>query len=283
MRVHHLNCGTMRPLGGRLLDGRPGLHRRAEMVCHCLLLETDDGLVLVETGVGTPASTRPNEWLGKAFRLLTNPVIEYAESAVEQVSGLGFAPEDVRHVVLTHLDLDHAGGLVDFPDAVVHVYETELRAMREPRDRSERLRYRRAQFAHRPMFRPYPADGELWFGFEAVRELDGLGPEILIVPLAGHTRGHAGVAVDTGDGWLLNAGDSYFFHGQLDADAPHCPPGLALFESLVQTERRSRLDNQERLRELVGGHGSEVTVFCAHDPVEFHRLAEAAGAPPVSG
>lgn len=115
--------------------------------------------------------------------------------------------------------------------------------------------------------------GEQWFGFDAVRELAGLGPEILLVPLAGHTRGHAGVAVDTGDGWLLNAGDSYFFHGELDAEAPHCPPGLAVFQSLMQAERRARLDNQRRLRELVAAHGSEITVFSAHDPVEFRALA----------
>ncbi|MBO0876996.1 MAG: MBL fold metallo-hydrolase [Pseudonocardia sp.] len=272
MRVHHLNCGTMRPLGGRLVDGRPGLRRRGEMVCHCLLLETSEGLVLVETGVGTPASTRPNEWLGMRFRLVSNPVGDMAESAVEQVVRLGFAPDDVRHIVLTHLDLDHAGGLVNFPDATVHVYEGELRAMRSPRNSVERLRYRQVQFAHGPRFRSYPVGGEPWFGFDAVRELAGLGPEILLVPLAGHTRGHAGVAVDTGDGWLLNAGDSYFFHGELDA-VPHCPPGLAMFESLMQAERRARLDNQRRLRELVAEHGREVTVFSAHDPVEFRGLA----------
>jgi glyoxylase-like metal-dependent hydrolase (beta-lactamase superfamily II) len=272
MRVHHLNCGTMRPPGGRLLDGRPGLLRRGEMVCHCLLLEMPTGLVLVETGVGSPASSRPDEWLGRAFCRLTKPTADLAESAVAQVAALGYRPEDVRHVVLTHLDLDHAGGLVDFPDATVHVYETELRALEYPKDRAERLRYRPVQFAHGPRFRSYPVGGQPWFGFDAVRELDGLGPEILLVPLAGHTRGHAGVAVDTGDGWLLNAGDAYFFHSQLDVTAPHQPPGIALFESLVQTERRPRLDNQRRLRELVAEHGSSVTVFCAHDVVEFHRL-----------
>jgi glyoxylase-like metal-dependent hydrolase (beta-lactamase superfamily II) len=113
--------------------------------------------------------------------------------------------------------------------------------------------------------------GAPWFGFESVRELDGLPPEILIVPLGGHTRGHAGVAVDTGDGWLLNAGDAYFHHGELDAD-PHCPRGIGAFEAVVQTERRARLDNQERLRTLVRDHGSEVTVFSAHDSTEYHRL-----------
>lgn len=274
MRVHHLNCGTMRPVGGRLLDGEPGLARRAELVCHCLLLETAAGLVLVETGVGEQAGRRPDQWLGRRFRHLTRPVLADEETALAQVRRLGHDPADVRHVVLTHLDLDHAGGLADFPQATAHVHAPELRALQGAGSRGvERFRYRPVQFAHRPRFRPYEARGESWFGFDAVRELDGLGPEVLFVPLAGHTRGHAGIAVDTGDGWLLHAGDAYFFHGMIDPRAPRSPRGIAAFEALMQTERRARRHNQGRLRELVAAHGSDVTVFSAHDPVEYRRLA----------
>jgi glyoxylase-like metal-dependent hydrolase (beta-lactamase superfamily II) len=275
MRVHHLNCGTMRPLGGGLIDGRPGALRRAEMVCHCLLLESESGLVLVETGIGTPGVRRPKEWLGTEFELLVAPRSGEAETAVAQVERLGFDPGDVRHVVLTHLDLDHAGGLVDFPEATVHVSATELRALRGARTRAERMRYRAVQFVHGPRFRGYEADGARWFGFEAVRELEGLDEEVLLIPLTGHTRGHSGVAVRSGEGWLLNAGDAYFHGGQLDPAGAHMPPGLRLFEALVQTERSSRLANLERLRALRREHGGEVTVFCAHDPAEYRRLAGA--------
>jgi glyoxylase-like metal-dependent hydrolase (beta-lactamase superfamily II) len=181
--------------------------------------------------------------------------------------------EDVRHVVLTHLDLDHAGGLVDFPKATVHVHAEELRAFESPRDDAERNRYRAVQFTHGPKFRTYRNSGESWFGFRAVGEMDGLPPEILLIPLAGHTRGHAGVAVDSGDGWLLHAGDSYFFHGEVDPVKAHCPPGLAMFEARVQTEKGPRLDNQRRLRELVRAHADAVTVFSSHSAVEFHRLS----------
>jgi glyoxylase-like metal-dependent hydrolase (beta-lactamase superfamily II) len=276
MRVHHLNCGTMRPPGGRLIDDERGLFRRAEMVCHCLLVETDAGLVLIETGLGTPGVTRPREWLGGAFLHLVNPVIDEAETAVARVRGLGFDPGDVRHIVLTHLDLDHAGGLVDFPRATVHLYERELHALRSPVGARERLLYRRAQFAHGPVWSAYADTGEPWFGFDAVRELRGLPPEILLVPLGGHTRGHAGVAIDTGKGWLLHAGDAYFHPGQLHPANPHCPPGLALFESLVQTVPSARRHNQQRLRDLVRDHGSQVTVFCAHSPTELRQAQQPA-------
>jgi glyoxylase-like metal-dependent hydrolase (beta-lactamase superfamily II) len=102
-------------------------------------LETDAGLVLVETGMGSPAVTRPTEWLGRAFQLLTAPELAETDTATAQIRRLGFWPSDVRHVVLTHLDLDHAGGLVDFPEATVHVYATEPRALRQPMDRAVAL------------------------------------------------------------------------------------------------------------------------------------------------
>ncbi|WP_158881793.1 MBL fold metallo-hydrolase [Amycolatopsis anabasis] len=276
MRIHHLNCGTMRPFGGRLIDGTGGPLHRAEMVCHCLLIEHDSGLVLVDTGMGEQGVRRPAEWLGKPFLRLTNPVNAAAETAVRQVEKLGYRAEDVRDIVLTHLDLDHAGGLADFPHATVHVYAEELRSLTSPRDFRERTRYRPIQFEHGPKWESYGDFGEDWFGFDAVRDLKGLPPEILIVPLAGHTRGHAGVAVDSGDGWLLNAGDSYFFHGQMDPVRPHRPVGLAAFETFVQTVRGPRLENQRRLAELVRDHRDEVTVFSAHSPVELRALRRVA-------
>jgi glyoxylase-like metal-dependent hydrolase (beta-lactamase superfamily II) len=230
--------------------------------------------VLVETGMGTPAIQRPKEWLGGKFLRTSRPVLDDEQTAATQIRKLGFAAEDVRHIVLTHLDLDHAGGIVDFPHAEIHVYAEELDAAEHPRNKFERARYRSVQFAHHPKWSTYRDLGESWFGFDAVRELNGLPPEILLVPLAGHTRGHAGVAVDTGDGWLLHAGDSYFFHGEMDPAKPHCPPGLAMFEAKVQTVKHQRLHNQRRLRQLLRDHSGELTAFSSHDRVEFQRLSQ---------
>jgi len=47
------------------------------------------------------------------------------ETAIRQVVGLGYSPEDVRHMVLTRLHLDHNGGLPDLPWAKVHAFATE--------------------------------------------------------------------------------------------------------------------------------------------------------------
>lgn len=277
MRVHHLNCATMRPYGGRLIDGRGGLFHRATMVCHCLLIETDDGLVLVDTGLGVGDVTDPDATLTPRFRFIAQPVLDIEETAVRQVARLGYDPVDVRHIVLTHLDVDHAGGLPDFPHATVHVHQAEHRAAMARATPAERSRYRPQHWAHGPDWRTYgAADGERWFGFEAVRELDGLPPQILLIPLAGHTRGHSGVAVDLGDRWLLHAGDAIFFHRETDPVRPYCPPGLDGFQRMMETEREPRLANQERLRALARDHGEKVHIFPAHDLTALRRAEDRA-------
>lgn len=192
---------------------------------------------------------------------------------MRQVRALGYDPNDVRHIVLTHLDLDHAGGLPDFPHAAAHVLGAELDAALHPRTRLEHERYRHQQWAHGPAWHSYTAEGEPWFGFAAARQLVGLPPDILLIPLAGHTRGHAGVAVDTGSGWLLHAGDAYFFHGEADPDKPHSTPALRVFQSLVDTQKQSRIANQRRLRELARERGDQVRLCSAHDPVELREMS----------
>lgn len=274
LRVHHLNCGTMCPVCARLINGAGhGWLEAAHMVCHVLLIETPkDGLILVDTGIGTRDVENPLR-LGRPFVALTRPRLSWHETAIAQVAARGFDVADVRHILLTHLDLDHAGGLPDFPNAQVHVLKPEFDAAMKPDWRS-RARYLPVQWAHSPRWITHGDGGERWFGFKGLRPLPGVGEDILLVPLIGHTRGHTGVAVRTENGWLLHCGDAYFFHGQLEAK-PHMPRGLALFERLVQTEQRARLYNQERLRQLNLQHGGEVTLFCAHDPVELARLGQA--------
>ena len=274
MRIHHLNCVTMCPPGGALMDGRQhakGLS--ASLVCHCLLIETERGLVLVDTGFGLGDVREPRPRLSGFFLGLNRPQLHEEMTAIRQVERLGFKADDVRHIVLTHLDLDHAGGLADFPRARVHVLATEHAAAQARRTLMERQRYQAVQWAHGPDWRLYDtARGEPWFGFDCVRALDGLPPEVLLVPLTGHTRGHCGVAVDTGQGWLLHAGDAYFFRDEL-APEPHCPPGLRLLQNILAMENASRRENRRRLRELSCTHGAQVRVFCAHDAEQWRQLA----------
>jgi glyoxylase-like metal-dependent hydrolase (beta-lactamase superfamily II) len=269
MRIHHLNCGTTRPFGGRLVDGRGHPFRSARGICHCLLIETGQGLVLVDSGFGMTDVQRPLESLGRPFLAMSRPRLDPEETAIRQVTRLGYAPGDVRHIVLTHLDVDHAGGLPDFPWAKVHLHEAE-------HAQAASSRYSKVQLAHGPDWVTHSsAGGDRWFGFEAIRQLQGLPADLLLVPLPGHSRGHTAVAVRaqpaTGSGpqWLLHAGDAYFYHGEIDPARPRTPPGLRLFQTVLQTDGNARRHNQARLRELAAEHGAQVAIFSAHDPQEM--------------
>jgi glyoxylase-like metal-dependent hydrolase (beta-lactamase superfamily II) len=266
MRIHHLNCGSFCPHGRRLINGKGGLFERGSVICHCLAIETNDGLVLVDTGFGMEDARNPRQ-LGAAFRLLMEPRPQEETTALRQIEALGFEAGDVKHIVATHLDLDHTGGLPDFPEAEVHVFAPELAAALHPSLR-DRARYIGAHWRHSPRWVEHSAGGDEWYGFESVRILPGLDAEILLVPLVGHSRGHTGVAVHADDGWLLHCGDAYFNHWEMTTP-PKCPPMLWFFQRLTASDGTARDSNQERLRELVRTRGNEVTTICSHDP---HQL-----------
>ena len=64
MRIHHLSCGTLCPVGGRLMSERKCRPLRGALACHCLLIETGQGLVLVSevlvvTGTARETIRRP--------------------------------------------------------------------------------------------------------------------------------------------------------------------------------------------------------------------------------
>ena len=269
MKIHHLNTGTMCPMGRRLVNGTGSLFQRARMVCHCLLIETHDGLALVDTGIGLGDIATP-ERLGKRWLRQTAPKLDPAETAVQQVRALGYSPHDVRHVLLTHLDRDHAGGVPDFPDAAIHVHRAEydMAVLRKPAP--PKGRYVTEQWGHGPSWTFYGETGEDWFGFRGVRALGDKDPDILMIPLAGHTSGHCGIAVRAGDSWLLHAGDSYFHHGQLDA-SPRAPLMLRYFQRKVDMNSNARIANQARLRELKLNQAGRVTIFNSHDPVDYEN------------
>ncbi|MFD9499804.1 MBL fold metallo-hydrolase [Streptomyces sp. NPDC060035] len=266
MKIHHLNCGSVRTIEATYDGPQP-----APAVNHCLLMETDaDGLVLVETGLGLgdirdPAGTLGTDWVDMA-----QPALDEEETAIRQIARLGYAPSDVRHIIVTHLDVDHSGGLPDFPDAHVHVLASELEAALSE---APNFRYRNAHWAHEPHWITYdPEPGEQWFGFTALQP-KGLPPEIRLVPLGGHTAGHTGVAVQNGDRWLLHCGDAYYYHREIGHPV-ETHPLLDIVQTQSQVHRDLRLGTRARLRELVRDHGDQVEVFSAHDPWELARYRD---------
>lgn len=270
MRIYHLNCGSMREIDPA--GAGPGAPARA--LNHCLLAETDsDGLVLVDTGFGLGDIERPEESLGQTFLDRTAAILQPGETAIRQIARLGYSPADVRHIVLTHLDLDHTGGLPDFPDVKVHVHDAEYRAaMATTSSHPEhRTRYRPAHWAHHPHWVTYTSVSRgAWFGFDAI-EFDGLPSDFLLVPLAGHTAGHCAVAVRAGGHWLLHAGDAYYHDGEINPQRRWSIPLWEALEELTEVDRPLRIANQARLRDLQRDHANTVQIFSAHDPWAFEQ------------
>ena len=179
---YHWNCGTLE-----------------------LLVETDQGPVLVDTGLGTQDYLQHSGIL-KVFRAIMIVPLDPAEAVIRQVVRLGYEPGDVRHIVLTHMHFDHCGGLPDFPWAKIHVYRPEYKAFLERPRQFADFAYVRRHIAHAPDWVFYDDTGQKWFDFDAIRL--PFEPEMWLLPLPGHTRGLCGVAIKRPDGWLLQTSDA---------------------------------------------------------------------------
>jgi len=275
MLVHHLNCISTCPLGGHLMDHGPEpiLHR-GHLTNHCLLIEADNELILIDSGLGLRDIVDPHSRVGGFFLHLLSPEFRAEMTAHEQIRRMGFCPQSVRHIILTHLDFDQAGGLDDFPNARVHLMQSEKDNAIAQRSWIDRQRYRPAQWDTKNNWRMYTAgEGQTWYGFNRVHALDGVSENIVMVPLLGHSFGHCGVAVKIDSKWLLHAGDAYYFHEEMDLEHPHCTPGLSAYQKFLDRDHKARLWNQGRLRDLRRKHGNEVNIFCSRDVHEFEKLA----------
>ncbi len=195
MTIHLLNCFTCNARIGRL---------KTDMVC--LLIETREGLVLVDTGLGLGDYAHPS-WMTQLFRIITALPLDPNEAAVNRIRNLGYQPTDVKHILLTHMHFDHCSGLSDFPHAKVHVHRREYNAFTEGKIRQfTEFAYIPSYIAHQPEFILYEKVDSKWYDFDAIRL--PFDPEMYLIPLFGHSRGHCGITIKTSTGWFFHAGDA---------------------------------------------------------------------------
>lgn len=249
----------------------PRYPRGTQSISYCLLVETNDGLLLVDTGYGVQDYENPT-WFTRIFIFSLDMPRSLEETAIHQVKELGYARDDVKHIVMTHLHSDHAGGLRDFPDAQVHVHVLEYKAIQSPRGFKERF-YDAAQWSHGPKWVVHEEEEQDdWFGFRNIQVQEGLIPDVRLIPLHGHTRGHCGVAIQMPGGWLLHCGDAtYPFYHENEPDEPFKPLPYYVMSPSKWLEKSLIGDNTSRLKELHKKHGEEIQFICSNDVITYSR------------
>ena len=195
MTVHLLNCFTC--------NARFSPKMKTGLLC--LLIETDQGLALVDTGIGLRDYSDPT-WFTNFFRVITSMPFDSNEAAVNKLQRLGYKPEEVNHIILTHMHFDHCGGLPDFPHAKVHVHKREYDAFVGITRYWGTAAYIPRNLAHHPELALYETIDSKWYDFDAIRL--PFSPEMYFIPLFGHSPGLCGVAVKTEIGWHFHVADA---------------------------------------------------------------------------
>jgi glyoxylase-like metal-dependent hydrolase (beta-lactamase superfamily II) len=244
-----------------LRSGSP--FRRVKMPVTCAVIERPDGLVLIDTGWSREQCAWPNQNPGFATRIVLGMDVKPEDALASQLISMGYEPGDVRHIIATHLHLDHVGGAVDFPHAKVHLTSREWKA----RARGLRGGYdaRAVPFTDRMELHELTEEGILGFG--ASKDLFGDGSMVLL-DASGHTDGSTAVAVRLNDRWMIHVGDACMFREQYRAPGP-----LPLYARTLTHDRTALERTWTNIRTAETDHGA--TIVPSHDPKVFEELPTA--------
>ena len=123
MRIHAIETGRVQIKASQIAGRGHGLARRlapltdsqwsAWLPTIAYAIEHRDGVILVDSGASAGLMRLPR-W-HPYFRFAVRFDIEPDDEAGPQLRALGIGPSDVRRVVLTHMHIDHDGGLGAFP------------------------------------------------------------------------------------------------------------------------------------------------------------------------
>jgi N-acyl homoserine lactone hydrolase len=288
LELHPLRCGDVAMPEG-WVHGTAGLRGalgavgvgsrtlRAPIIAF-LLVHPTAGAVLVDTGFSAEAFTDKRRALGRVNDLLFRDARPTPEGTIaEQVAARGYAPREIGLVVMTHLHVDHACGLVDFPGATVLVTEPEWEAAHA----------RGAAFAgyHRPHLDPrldyrlVPLPSPLATGLDRLAQAhDVFGDgSIRLLPTPGHSAGHQAVIVNLGDRQALIAGDAIYTLDTLrTGERPYRAVSRREFEASLETLVAYDRANPDAV--IVPGHDMEA--WSALEPRyggALHTVARDAG------
>jgi glyoxylase-like metal-dependent hydrolase (beta-lactamase superfamily II) len=268
MKIHAIQTGSVRIKTAQVEGRGHGLPRRLPLFTdthwtdwlptYAWAIETSEGVIVVDTGQGahlleTGRSLHPYLRWEVAFR------IDREQEIGPQLRDLGIGPRsDVKRVILTHLHMDHDGGLAHFPNSEIFVAAGELQTA------SGYLGRLRGYLPQRwpSWFDPKPLDlaAEPFGPFASSRRLTEAG-DVIAVATPGHTANHVSVVVEDGDIAYLLAGDTSYSEALMLAGKPD---GVSADEQVTG----GTLDT---IRRFIA---SRPTVYLpTHDPRSADRLA----------
>ncbi len=216
MKVHAIQTGFVRIKSAQVEGHGHGLARRLAIFTdrswiewlptYAWVIDHREGIIVVDTGQGTHLletgkSLHPYVRWEVAFR------IDREEEIGPQLRALGIGSRDVKRVVLTHLHMDHDGGLAHFPQSEILVAPGELRTA------SGWLGRLRGYVPNRwpAWFDPLPLDlaAEPFGPFATSRRLTEAGG-VVAVATPGHTADHLSILVEDDGTTLFLAGDASY-------------------------------------------------------------------------
>jgi hydroxyacylglutathione hydrolase len=189
------------------------------------------------TGLGISHALDPNVYLlsgGEELALVDAGAGWGEDRFLDNVRSLGYEPERIRHIFLTHAHADHAGGAASLAErlgAQVYLSELEREALENADEEALGLSIARRNGYYPEDYRLRPCKVDVTLrGDERLRCGD---LELVVIPTPGHSAGSVCFLVDTGEGAALFAGDTVFAGGRISLILSPGSDLLAMQESVA--------------------------------------------------
>jgi N-acyl homoserine lactone hydrolase len=222
MRIHAIQTGNVQIKTSQIIGRGRGFARRLAplfderwsdwLPVYAFAIEHRDGVILVDSGSNAGLKRLPR-W-HPYFRLAVRFEIEREQEAGPQLRALGIAPRDVKTIVLTHMHVDHDGGLADFTASTVLVSPGELKSASGFAGEIRGYLPRRWPKGFDPQ--PLALADEPFGPFAKSRRVTADGA-VIAIPTPGHTGDHLSLAVDDRDAIIILAGDASYTETSMTA------------------------------------------------------------------
>jgi glyoxylase-like metal-dependent hydrolase (beta-lactamase superfamily II) len=220
------------------------------------------GPFLVDTGLHPSIASKPEENLGRLYANFGRPELSPGQDLPAPLRSRGIDPKSIRIVVMTHLHLDHASGMAEFPGATFVLTEQEWHhATTESRPAMHG--YRPAHYDYAFDYRTLSYSGERISSYSTFgRTFDLFGDgSVRLAFTPGHSAGHQSVICRLRDRDLVIAGDAIYTLDQLKGGPE---PGRPYDR---HTWRRSMRELQ-----LFAKQYPQAVIVPGHDPFHWETL-----------